>query len=815
MSRPISSIWLSVFALILVPHSSATDTDSNADADTAVAVSDAKPEDAPREDRQTSKSDDDFPFVYKLLNFNRLSQPQPPLAPVPQPVDPGTFQSAEANVLSTAIFGAGGISPSLLSEARRARALTPGADVVFGGESFFRQTTDAGNLLRKSPSATGVRVQTRTPIVNDPRVRGDRIGRMVASGSYWVPARQDLDTALSKIDSRWIEDIIIVKGPYSSRYGPGFDFADFQIVGAPRYYGGYETHGSTSFEYGTNGEPIYGRTDLWGGSDNWGFRIGYGHRTANDYSTGIGTELPTSYKSRDLNFVMSYDLSPSSYIEFSYLRLDQTDVEFPGLVFDINALVTDGFDLKYVLENQTHFDEFALDVWYNKTRFHGDTFRTGKNRQIPSLAMFLAPFDFPGLGPGNAITDVDSQSTGYRASFSWGDPDCNQLTFGTDLILINQQLNDIEDPGGLLLGPSNFPIPRSHSHDVGIFFDYTTPVSCASTVTVGGRADFVSANARNNVPDFLTFPPGGTITDVKDVNTLDQHFMLWSLFVTADHEINDVWSLTAGAGHGQRPPTLTELYATDSFIGSLQPGLTILMGDPQLDAEKRTQLDLGIHADYCNLRMSLNGFHAWVNDYITYEDVLNNLPFVPFTPGTDFQRIAVGNTELATLSGFEFAAEGDLNCWLTGFATVSYVDGRDQTRNRSFRMANFFRGTPATTDRSLITRPGEALPGIPPLESRLGIRLHEPTDRPSWLVELEARVVDNQSRFAGSLFEAPTAGFTVWNVRGYWQAADDLTIVAGVENFTDKFYREHLDYRSGLGVFQPGVNFYMGVEKTY
>jgi iron complex outermembrane recepter protein len=40
-------------------------------------------------------------------------------------------------------------------------------------------------------------------------------------------------------------------------------------------------------------------------------------------------------------------------------------------------------------------------------------------------------------------------------------------------------------------------------------------------------------------------------------------------------------------------------------------------------------------------------------------------------------------------------------------------------------------------------------------------------------------------------------------------------LIAGVENFTDDFYREHLDYRTGRGVNQPGVNFYFSTELTY
>ena len=95
------------------------------------------------------------------------------------------------------------------------------------------------------------------------------------------------------------------------------------------------------------------------------------------------------------------------------------------------------------------------------------------------------------------------------------------------------------------------------------------------------------------------------------------------------------------------------------------------------------------------------------------------------------------------------------------------------------------------------------------------MRLHQPGENPLWGLELMARLVDNQDRVAASLGEQVTPGFTIWNLRGYLQATDDLLLIAGVENLGDKFYREHLDYRSGRGVFQPGINTYIATELNY
>lgn len=95
------------------------------------------------------------------------------------------------------------------------------------------------------------------------------------------------------------------------------------------------------------------------------------------------------------------------------------------------------------------------------------------------------------------------------------------------------------------------------------------------------------------------------------------------------------------------------------------------------------------------------------------------------------------------------------------------------------------------------------------------LRVHQANEKPRWGVEVSARIVDAQDRVASSLLEQESAGFTTYDLRSFWQATHGLLLVAGVENFTDNDYHEHLDLRTGHGVFQPGVNFYFGLELNY
>ena len=127
----------------------------------------------------------------------------------------------------------------------------------------------------------------------------------------------------------------------------------------------------------------------------------------------------------------------------------------------------------------------------------------------------------------------------------------------------------------------------------------------------------------------------------------------------------------------------------------------------------------------------------------------------------------------------------------------------------------------------------EALPQIPPLDSRVGFRVHNATD-PSvdpngekiwWQVEFNVRMVSGQLNVADSLREATTPGFTTFNLSGYLKVRENLIVTAGVENIGDLLYREHLDpisstilrgdFPSVAPLFRAGTNFTFTTSLSY
>lgn len=751
-----------------------------------------------------------------------MMQPTPLLEPRISATPSTATIASPPQSLQTRLFTSASIGQSLLRQSRMGVA-SFAADRVFGSTATSRVTTDVGDLLRKSPAALSVGVQRRTPINNDARIRSSRIDSLAGSGSHWVAARADLDTALSKIDSRLIDEVLLIPGPYSALYGPAFQYIDFQLLKTPRSDDGLQWNGRTAFDFNSNGNQWLGLQRFSGGGENWGIRFDYTHRTGDNYRTGAGNRIAAEYESREFSLALGRDFGDGRSIELSALRLDQTDVDFPGYVFDLDLLMTDAYEITYIDENPWLADRSEMEVWYNRTEFRGNAQDPNKREQFPLLDRLSY------LGTTNA----DTTSTGYRSGHTWAVPDWYSLTVGHDLRFVRQELDEVADATPLLIAlpvfNRNSPIPESFSVNPGLFAEYSETLGRQFTLRSGGRLDFVQTDITADASELTNIGLGQFPATYEQIVGTDQKQtdrFLWSLYAALDREFSPHMNGTASVGFAHRPPTLTALYAAQPFLLLLQNGLNNVTGDPTLDDEKMIQADFSLDYTGEKMKFGFRGFYGWGLDYITFE----NTAVTTGPPIGDVQQVSLRyvNTDLATFVGGEAFAELYPNGRVTPFVTLKGIDGRDRTRNGSFATENgsagfdsrTFANLPRGSFSGIVGADSESLPGISPFEFRFGVRLRDQTESPIWNVELSARVVDNQDRVATSLLEVPTPGFTTYDLRMTYQPKDrdGLTLVAGVENLFDKAYREHFDNQlliAGQPFLQPGLNAYMGVDWAY
>jgi iron complex outermembrane receptor protein len=196
----------------------------------------------------------------------------------------------------------------------------------------------------------------------------------------------------------------------------------------------------------------------------------------------------------------------------------------------------------------------------------------------------------------------------------------------------------------------------------------------------------------------------------------------------------------------------------------------------ELDPEKTFQFDVGAQYHGEKSQVWFSAYAGIVNDYIMFQSV-GNTSYVQnidaYIAGAEvgFSRNVIGNVHFDS--------------------SLAYSWGEMQ-------------------------KSGKAMPQIPPLEGRFGLR-YEETD---WNIGVLWRLAAPQRRVAqgygnvkGKDF-SDSAGFGIVSINGSYRPADFITISAGIDNLFDKTYSEHLN-KAGyqdLGLDadtrlnEPGIN---------
>jgi iron complex outermembrane recepter protein len=759
-----------------------------------------------------------------------------PFQNAPDSSNPFRFVAIETAPSAHQPFEASRFSPGFRPEADEEPAAPAGtltlpvttiSEGVTSDQIAFTAAPDLGAVLSNSRDVQTIGAQQRSPVAFDPHIRGYRYGQIYASadGAFWWPMRYDLDTMLTKIDPWLIRELEVIPGPYGLRYGPGFSFINVSTFDTLRF-DCPESHVNIGYSILTNGGQNNGRATVYGGSQDWGYIFSYGIRAGADYHPGGDAPLsriPAQYELQNFLGQFGVDMPEDARLEFRAIRMDGNDIEYAAQIFDIDNLVTDAYQVTYVKPDPSYGGDLRISSWYNRSRFNGSfpPLGTPSDKRLPTFSVVdriesaLTPVTGDEVSlQGN--TNGDLTSTGARLWRTLGDPGDDQLRFGTDFTWIEQHI--LENYDATLNGQpfsNDFPfytnMPRSQMVYPGMFGEWTYHWSPEFQTSVGGRLDWVHTRAQffdERIAGFPRFPDGvrdntslGGNAYPVTAESLPQNDTLYAFYVMSDYALNPEWNMRFGAGHAQRVPTLTERYADGLFLGIIQNGFSRVIGDPHLDKERNWQLDLTFTADYEQWRGRASMYMAWINDYVTYRAN-------PISDPSGARVLLATNTDLATLGGFELYGEYDVRRWLTAFASLNYVEGRDREIDA-------------------------ALPQIIPLWSRAGLRVKPVTETPTWGVELAAWMVNQQNRIGylrstapgrGPLIpvEEPTPGFTIFYVRGYWNVTERLNIIGGVENLFDRTYLTHLNLRLpnqgqfvNSTVFSPGITPYVGVEWTY
>ena len=248
----------------------------------------------------------------------------------------------------------------------------------------------------------------------------------------------------------------------------------------------------------------------------------------------------------------------------------------------------------------------------------------------------------------------------------------------------------------------------------------------------------------------LADPGEDRVSDIGEIRDRRFHSLSGSLGVLYKSASGLV--LGASVARAVRTPDVKELYSEGPHLAAY----VFEVGNPSLESEVGTGLDVFLRFESDRLRAEVTGFHNDIRNHIYGEDTGRlsrvRLPIYQFR-GSD-----------AVFSGFEAGVDVDAGRGLALEGVASSVKGS-------------LKGT------------GQPLPLVPPLKGHVALKY----ERPSWYVRAEAEMADRQDRVGE--FETPTRGYTVFNAT----AGVRLTLggrlnvlTVSLVNAANTEYRNHL-----------------------
>jgi iron complex outermembrane receptor protein len=421
-----------------------------------------------------------------------------------------------------------------------------------------------------------------------------------------------------------------------------------------------------------------------------------------------------------------------------------------GRGMDSSQLERESLGLKFEKRNLGGvLDKLEAQVYYNYADHIMDNFRLRTPDPTSSMAMPMA-------------SQVDRRTMGGRLAATWKWADVELVT-GVDALRsehrtrnssYNMMTNVYTDTDAIAWSKD------AVEHNYGAFAEMTWYAAERNRVVSGVRLDRASAKDYRQSISGMSMSRANPTADDTRADTLPSGFARYE-YDLADSPT----TLYAGIGHVQRFPDYWELFSAGSGPSGSRNAFD------GVKPEKTTQLDFGAQYNGDDLQAWASGYVGQVRDFILFDYSGDMMGMSSTRTQNVDARIMGGELGVA----YRLTAN-----WKTD-ATLAYAWGKN-------------------------TSDGQALPQMPPLESKLGLTYEQDV----WSAGALWRVVAAQDRVAvgkgnvvGQDF-GKSAGFGVFSLNGSYKLSKQLKVSTGVDNLFGQNYAEHLNLAGDAGFGFPG-----------
>ncbi|RYM11518.1 TonB-dependent receptor [Sphingobium cupriresistens] len=606
---------------------------------------------------------------------------------------------------------------------------------------------DGAAFIARQPGAAVVANGTLSGQVQMRGLFGERILLRINGQRFATGGPNAMDPAMHYAPMMLIDRIEIARGISPVRDGPGLGGGVNTILKHARF---------------GDGSSLSPQIDLTSQ-----------YRSVDD-SVAIGGLVALASDSLRLGVIGSYEAGDD--IRFPGGRIGSTS--FHRTVYGVQAGFRAGpgeFSLEYRRQDtgRSGNPPFAMDIVY----FHTDFARAGFEGDLNDDLRLEVHANYTGVShrmnnyelrpaPIIAMTrqsDTYADTMAADASLRFGSAD-RHIRVGGDFELI--------DKGYVLynpLSPAFFihPLDRASSDRVGGFVEWRSGFGAIES-ELGLRIDRHGASTGPS-----RFGPGVPAGPVNLANAFALADRNWS-GTSVDASLRlwaemDAFTPRLTLAHKTRAPSLIERYSwlPTEASGGLADG-NIYVGDVNLKIEKAWIAELGV---------DWQGDTAYARPVIYYRRINDFIQGIPFdtTPGilnTPVEIVSNGSGDPTPLR----FANTDARIWGADIAFGAKIAGP----LRLDGVASYVRA-----ERTDIA---DNLYRMAPANGRLAVSWEESR----WSISVEGQFIARQHHVSATNTEAPSAGYVLANISGYWLIRDGVRLDLGIENLFDTYYLDHL-----------------------
>ena len=635
------------------------------------------------------------------------------------------------------------------------------SDILHDPTKKFSQPRDIGDLFRDVP---GFNVVKRGGYAMDPvfrSFRNEQLNVQYDGGIQVMHACPNrMDPITTHVIPEEVENIELIKGPFSVRYGQTMGGILNIITTTPDPSDQFTIGGSVEGGFETNGNSKLTRLTLNTANKNYDAVINGGIRDFGNYKNGDNLEIPSSFKSYDYSAKLGINTAQNQRLQLGWRQSFGRDIQHVGLPMDTDEDNSKVVSVDYLIKN---LSPALYSITFKGFLSKVDHIMTNRNR--PNFMMV------------DGTATVDALTAGGKLEFSIIPGAKNQLYAGMDFRYLARDGERVRlMKRNMMTGEPIDPPMRmvdliwqdALQTDLGVFVENRVFTNSNFTFTTGIRADFIGSEIKNPAADFLAlYPELGKRTEINVSGNL-----------TAEYRINKDWDVEWAIGRGTRTANMEERYINHFTLGA---DAYEYVGNPDLKAEANHQTELSLNKNKGNFQLKVSAFYSYITNYITAAvDETLDRKFMPMMMPQNARRFQ--NIDEATQTGFEIQTEYKFANYFTATALASYTRAQNLDWD-------------------------EPLPEIPPFSALLGLAFQK-----EWItVDFRGRYASDQNRISESFGESSTPDFFVFDVRLGIRPTEQLSIGTSMLNVFDANYYEHLNrgYRNtseqGL-IYEPGRN---------